>query len=346
MVNGNNTLLFYYDESGSPTSFSHNGTMYFYIKNLQGDICKIVDTSGSVIANYTYDAWGKLLSVKDSAGNSITSSSNIALLNPLRYRGYVYDDETGLYYLQSRYYDPTIDRFINADILFDTESGSPLSTNMFAYCENNTLLVADYYGNRYKYIGNHIYEVDNQSNYNCYAYALGYMNKIINPGYTSFLYSLSRQLKKSPFTISDVYKQVKNDLNRLKIQFRSSTSNTKLKKGEYRIAMRVINIRYKNKYGEYCTVYDFHFMKQNPSNGHWWQKHGKLYVENIGKVDLNNTKNWIIIKPKIYYNNKKYGLPYLKQDFVFDFATGKNIYLYYNSVTKYLIIKKKFWSVL
>ena len=66
MVNGNNTLLFYYDESGSPTSFSHNGAMYFYIKNLQGDIQKIVSASGAVVANYTYDAWGKLLSVKDA----------------------------------------------------------------------------------------------------------------------------------------------------------------------------------------------------------------------------------------------------------------------------------------
>lgn len=143
MVNGNNTLLFYYDESDSPTAFSHNGTMYFYIKNLQGDICEIVNASGSVIANYTYDAWGKLLSVKDANGDNISSSTHIALLNPLRYRGYVYDEETGLYYLQSRYYDPTVGRFLNADILFDTESDSPLSTNMFAYCENNTLLFCD-----------------------------------------------------------------------------------------------------------------------------------------------------------------------------------------------------------
>ena len=148
MVNGNNTLLFYYDESGNPTSFSHNGTMYFYIKNLQGDICEIVNASGSVIANYTYDAWGKLLSVKDANGDNISSSTHIALLNPLRYRGYVYDEETGLYYLQSRYYDPTIGRFLNADVLFDTESGSPLSTNMFAYCENRIINYFDPLGEK------------------------------------------------------------------------------------------------------------------------------------------------------------------------------------------------------
>ena len=136
MVNGNNTLLFYYDESGNPTSFSHNGTMYFYIKNLQGDICKIVDASGSVIANYTYDAWGKLLSVKDANGNSISNLTDVALLNPLRYRGYVYDDESGLYYLQSRYYDPTIGRFLNADCVFEK---FVLNSNAFTFCRNNSV---------------------------------------------------------------------------------------------------------------------------------------------------------------------------------------------------------------
>ena len=145
MVSGNNTLLFYYDESGSLTSFSHNGTMYFYIKNLQGDIQKIVNTSGVVVANYTYDAWGKLLGVTDSNGNPITSSTNVALLNPLRYRGYVYDEETGLYYLQNRYYDPIIGRFLNEDIYCDT-GNSVLSTNMFTYSENNPINYVDPYG--------------------------------------------------------------------------------------------------------------------------------------------------------------------------------------------------------
>lgn len=67
----------------------------------------------------------------------------MAGLNPFSYRGYVYDDETGLYYLQSRYYDPKTGRFLNADVCFDTESGSPLSTNMFAYCENNSIFSYD-----------------------------------------------------------------------------------------------------------------------------------------------------------------------------------------------------------
>ena len=143
MVNGNHTLLFYYDDSDSPTAFSYNGTLFLYIKNLQGDVEKIVNQNGNVIANYTYDAWGKPLSVTDSVGDPITSQTSIALLNPLRYRGYVYDNETGLYYLQSRYYDPTTCRFLNADTLIDTQSGTPPSTNMFAYCENSCLKHSD-----------------------------------------------------------------------------------------------------------------------------------------------------------------------------------------------------------
>ena len=143
LVNGGTTLLFYYDENGSPTSFSDGTNMYYYVKNIQGDIVKIVSSTGTVVANYAYNAWGELLSVKDGSGNPITDQTSIAYLNPLRYRGYVYDDETGLYYLQSRYYDPVTCRFINADIYCKTKSATPFSTNMFAYCENNAANIID-----------------------------------------------------------------------------------------------------------------------------------------------------------------------------------------------------------
>ena len=91
---------------------------------------------------YDFDAWGALISINDNQGHTISGNS-LATTNPLRYRGYVYDDETGLYYLQSRYYDPKTGRFLNADVYFDTETGSPLSTNMFAYCENCPLYKID-----------------------------------------------------------------------------------------------------------------------------------------------------------------------------------------------------------
>ena len=110
MVKGNDTLHFYYDSNNSPIAFTRNNTMYYYVKNIQGDIIKIVSENGGLAYTYDYDAWGALLSIKDNQGNTISGNS-LATTNPLRYRGYVYDDETGLYYLQSRYYDPKTGRF-------------------------------------------------------------------------------------------------------------------------------------------------------------------------------------------------------------------------------------------
>ena len=95
---------------------------------------------------YTYDAWGKILSVQAMSGIEITSAADIANLQSLKYRGYVYDYETGFYYLQSRYYDPVTHRFINADGLVSTGTGV-LGFNMFAYCENNPVMLSDQYGN-------------------------------------------------------------------------------------------------------------------------------------------------------------------------------------------------------
>ena len=135
LVKGNDTLLFYYDSDGSATSFSYNGTMYFYVKNLQGDVIRIIDLAGTEVASYVYDAWGN---IKDTKGEP-----TIREINPIRYRGYVYDTETSLYYLQSRYYDPFTGRFLNTDVYADTQSGTPLSTNMFAYCENNAINKSD-----------------------------------------------------------------------------------------------------------------------------------------------------------------------------------------------------------
>ena len=111
----------------------YNGKVYYYVLNAQGDVVRIVDGSRNVVASYSYDPWGKLLS----------SSGTLANVNPLRYRGYYYDTETGFYYLQSRYYDPEIGRFINADSYASTDATGLLSTNMFAYCENDPVNKSD-----------------------------------------------------------------------------------------------------------------------------------------------------------------------------------------------------------
>ena len=136
MTVGSNTLYFAYDASGTPLSVTYNGTNYYYATNIQGDVTAILNTSGTAVVQYTYDAWGKLLSTTGSM------ASVLGVHNPLRYRGYVYDTETGLYYLQSRYYNPAMGRFINADVDASTGHGL-LGTNMFAYCANNPVNYTD-----------------------------------------------------------------------------------------------------------------------------------------------------------------------------------------------------------
>ena len=123
-------MFFTYDAQGMPVSMTYNGATYYYALNLQGDVMAILNASSAAVVNYNYNAWGELLSTTGSLANTI------GLYNPLRYRGYVYDRETGLYYLQSRYYNPELGRFINADGLVSTGQGL-LGNNMFAYCGNN-----------------------------------------------------------------------------------------------------------------------------------------------------------------------------------------------------------------
>ena len=133
------TLSFSYDASGMLMSVVYNGTAYFYTVNLQGDVVAIVDASGTAVVSYAYDAWGNILSVTGTMADTLGES------NPLRYRGYVYDNETELYYLQSRYYDPELGRFINADAFTSTGQGI-LGNNMFAYCRNNPVFRKDIAG--------------------------------------------------------------------------------------------------------------------------------------------------------------------------------------------------------
>ena len=112
-----------------------DGTTYYYITNLQGDVVEMVDAGGNTVASYTYSPYGKVL----------TSEGALAETNPLRYRGYYYDSESGLYYLQSRYYDPNTGRFINADSYASTGQGI-LGFNTYAYCKNNPIKHTDHLG--------------------------------------------------------------------------------------------------------------------------------------------------------------------------------------------------------
>ena len=123
------TLDFAYDASGLPMSVTCNGETYYYVTNLQGDVTDILDDAGTALVTYTYDAWGNILTTTGSL------ASTLGIANPLCYRSYVYDAETGLYYLQSRYYNPEIGRFISADSQLSTDD--VIGLNLFAYCGNN-----------------------------------------------------------------------------------------------------------------------------------------------------------------------------------------------------------------
>ena len=126
-----------YDAGGMPLTVTYNGTVYYYVTNQQGDITAILNTGGTAVVSYTYDAWGNPISDLPTTG--------IGALNPLRYKGYVYDTETGLYYVSSRYYDPEIGRFINADTT-DVLTATPMGLtdkNLFAYCDNNPVMRED-----------------------------------------------------------------------------------------------------------------------------------------------------------------------------------------------------------
>ena len=144
-------IYFFYDASGSPVGMNYLGNNYFYKKNLQGDIIEIWGTEdGSsshyfrLLVEYTYDAWGNFTKMLDQTNGWY----RVGTANPFRYRGYYYDNESGFYYLQSRYYDPATGRFLNADdTAYIGASGTILGYSLFAYCENNPVSYMDSTGN-------------------------------------------------------------------------------------------------------------------------------------------------------------------------------------------------------
>lgn len=134
-IQGNDILYFKRDASGNLLGFNYNNLEYYYLKNLQNDIIGILDNNLELVVTYKYDSFGNLVSMND------TSSNNIGTINPFRYRGYYLDAETGLYYLNTRYYNPQWGRFINADKILNTKVFN--GHNTFIYGNNNFIFVKD-----------------------------------------------------------------------------------------------------------------------------------------------------------------------------------------------------------
>lgn len=131
-TSGVDTIHYSYDSQDNLVSMNRNGVEYYYVRNGQGDIIALIDANGNEAVTYTYDSWGNVVSIDGSLKNTV------GVKNPYRYRGYRYDEETKLYYLQSRYYNPEWGRFVNADAIVG-EKGELLSHNMFAYCSNDPI---------------------------------------------------------------------------------------------------------------------------------------------------------------------------------------------------------------
>lgn len=136
-------IYYTYDDTGQIVSFNYDddistsgdGDEYFYIRNYQGDVIAITDSNGDIEVEYTYDAWGNIVFVSDTSGISL------AQINPIRYRGYYFDEQMGWYYLQSRYYNPESCRFINNDVFFGEIDSA--NNNLFAYTDNNPINYTD-----------------------------------------------------------------------------------------------------------------------------------------------------------------------------------------------------------
>ena len=164
----NYTIEYYYDSSDNIIGFTYNGSKYLYLKNLQNDVIGIVDSNNNIVVKYYYDAYGRIIKTLD------TSGINLSTINPFRYRSYYQDNETGWYYLNSRYYNPLTNRFVTMDqIEYLGASGSVLSLNLYSYCENNPINHTDYEG---------------------HSIISDFINSLVNYNKKTKLFSISRSL--------------------------------------------------------------------------------------------------------------------------------------------------------
>lgn len=262
---------FIYDQQGKPLTLRYKAGSqsytYYCLTNLQGDVlklyhAKLVDGKlvTTEVASYTYDAWGNVTDINRTAADT----KDIAHLNPIRYRGYYQDVETGFYYLESRYYDPAIGRFVNADSLAITGAGF-LGFNMFAHCNNNPLKYLDPSGkmtvswDAIVYYGS-LHEAILHADDNCYMMATGSRDPNI-PGYSGYTskpnvheiqVQITVQFTLKGFSVTDVtdkYPEYIPKENEYLIAFRVGTEPLPKESG--------------NRNSQNSTsTYDYHFMRR------------------------------------------------------------------------------------
>ena len=276
MKQGSNDLHFFYDAQGKPGMVTYNDVDYFYVYNLQGDVVALIDANGTQVVEYGYDAWGYPISKTDSL------AATIGTLNPFRYRGYVYDEETGLYYLRSRYYNPSWKRFMNADALVSNGKGL-LGKNVFTYCNNCPVAQSDPTGQSAMAVASVIalalftltgctsntktppwdYEQSNSKDQNCYGYAFG-INSIDNPGDYYIRKNPQSRINNKVKTVFEVAELVKKDMQARNKTVRIIQSPDEVEKNEYVVALKTTTSP---------AFYDYHFARQL-SDGTWADKQG------------------------------------------------------------------------
>ena len=276
MKQGSNDLHFFYDAQGKPGMVTYNDVDYFYVYNLQGDVVALIDANGTQVVEYGYDAWGYPISKTGSL------AATIGTLNPFRYRGYVYDEETGLYYLRSRYYNPSWKRFMNADALVSNGKGL-LGKNVFTYCNNCPVAQSDPTGQSAMAVASVIalalftltgctsntktppwdYEQSNSKDQNCYGYAFG-INSIDNPGDYYIRKNPQSRINNKVKTVFEVAELVKKDMQARNKTVRIIQSPDEVEKNEYVVALKTTTSP---------AFYDYHFARQL-SDGTWADTQG------------------------------------------------------------------------
>lgn len=294
-----NTVKVFTDDN---SVYCENGVFTYNVINSKGDL---VASAGSSKVEYKYNAYGEKL-----------TSNNTS--NPIGYRNYYYDSETGLYYLKARYYDASTGQFTQEDTVQDDN----LQYNLYGYCSGNPILYTDPNGH---------YSI---ADFNCYAYAFGYSDRWLIPGGSKIDMNGNLPII---YTVDYAADLVKKDFGN-KVR-KLNNKNSKINNGEYRIALRV------SMYSQFVPIsfvgpltkitYDFHFWKQNPKTEIWWDKPGSTSIRRRGKANPNNKSNWFLGTIVFEQNSRNmYGN-------IFKKGTKKK--LYYNSKTVYFAFNGKFW---